>query len=323
MAELVKDKKRHAVYSELYEKGRAWLEDNLWNGNYYFQKLDINDKSAVEEHFPGCVGYYWNEEAGELKYQIGEGSSIDQLLGQYHADLCGLGEVFDSDRVSTALETIYNLNFKKNMRDFFNPCRLFCMDDEAGTVICTYPEGAKRPVIPVPYAEECMNGFEYSAAVLMMFHGMTEESAELVKAVRDRYDGEYRNPFSEFECGSDYARSMASYALLNAASGFKYNVYEKTVGFAPVMKFAQDDGTFRCFFCLESGYGYVEEGIDYIEINMLCGSLTVRRFDVPKRPRMVLYGGRQWKFENRENSVMLDNDLVVTPEKKLQTIIDV
>lgn len=323
MAATVKDKKRHALYSEMFEKGKKWLEENLWNGSYYIQKLDISDKSVLEKDFPDVVNYYWNEEAQEIKYQIANGSSIDQLLGQWHADLTGLGEIFDSERTKTALASMYSLNFKKSMRDFFNPCRLFCMDNDAGIVICTYPDGVKKPVIPAPYSEECMNGFEYEAAELMIKHGMVEQGLEIVEAIRRRYDGEFRNPFSEMECGSDYARSMASYGLLNVCSGFEYDTYNKVIGFSPIMRFAAEDGTFRCFFCLESGYGYVEQGIDYIEINMLYGSIDVRRFNVPKKPRMVLYGGRQWRFEDTGLSALLDSDLTVSSEKKLTIIIDV
>ena len=42
----------------------------------------------------------------------------------------------------------------------------------------------------------------------------------MVKAVRDRHDGTRRNPFDEFECGHHYARAMASWAVLNALTGF-------------------------------------------------------------------------------------------------------
>ena len=50
----------------------------------------------------------------------------------------------------------------------------------------------------------------------MIMTGLVDEGMTCVEAIRQRYDGERRNPWNEFECGSNYARSMASYALLNA-----------------------------------------------------------------------------------------------------------
>ena len=38
------------------------------------------------------------------------------------------------------------------------------LNDEAGTIICSYPEGANLPAIPIPYCEETMTGFEYALA---------------------------------------------------------------------------------------------------------------------------------------------------------------
>ena len=40
--------------------------------------------------------------------------------------------------------------------------------DEAGAVICDYPKGSQKPVIPIPYCEECMTGFEYAFAGLLI-----------------------------------------------------------------------------------------------------------------------------------------------------------
>ena len=36
---------------------------------------------------------YWSEEYGEIKYQIGDGCLTDQILGQWHADIAGLGDL--------------------------------------------------------------------------------------------------------------------------------------------------------------------------------------------------------------------------------------
>ena len=57
----------------------------------------------------------------------------------------------------------------------------------------------------------------------MIGEGLVEEGLALVGAVRSRYAGHVRNPFNEYECGSYYARAMASYALLGALSGFRYS----------------------------------------------------------------------------------------------------
>ena len=40
------------------------------------------------------------------------------------------------------------------MRDFVNPWRLFAYNDDGGTVICTYPEGVKKPKNPIPYSKK-------------------------------------------------------------------------------------------------------------------------------------------------------------------------
>ena len=59
-------------------------------------------------------------------------------------------------------------------------------------------------------------------------------SASVVAGIRERYDGRMRNPWNEFECGSNYARSMASYALIPILSGFTFDMTEGRIGFAPL-----------------------------------------------------------------------------------------
>ena len=105
--------------------------------------------------------------------------------------------------------------------------RLFSLGDEAGTVICSYPEGVQIPAIPIPYCEETMTGFEYAFAGLLISEGYFEEGEQVVKAIRDRYDGEKRNPWNEIECGSNYARPMLSFALLPIFSGFEFDLPKK------------------------------------------------------------------------------------------------
>ena len=115
------------------------------------------------------------------------------------------------------------------------------------------------------------------------------------------------------------------YARLSELSGFTYSAVDRHIGFNPSSDSCPLDvgGTFRCFFCTPKGFGYVEEGIDYIEINLLSGKLDIRSFSVPRTPRLVQYGGRNWRFENRNLVVHLDSDLEVTPHKKLTIFIDI
>lgn len=86
----------------------------------------------------------------------------------------------------------------------------------------------------------------------MIQEGMVEEGLKLVRGVRDRYDGEKRNPWNEIECGSNYARSMAAFALLPAFSGMRFDMGRKELGFAPIVK-----GEFSCLWSLDSGFGTV------------------------------------------------------------------
>ena len=116
--------------------------------------------------------------------------------------------------------------------------------------MCDYPEGARKPAIPVQYCEECMTGFEYAFAGLLVAEGRIEDGLRVVRAVRDRYDGKKRNPYSEIECGANYARSMASFALVPLFSGFKFDLPNKTIGFSPLVS-----GDFRAVFSVGTGWG--------------------------------------------------------------------
>ncbi len=275
MAAYLGEDAKAAEYLELYEKGRGYTSQQLFNGKWFFQKVNLEDK-AILDHF-GAAEQYWNEEAGQIKYQIGQGSEIDQMLGQWHAELLGLGDVFEPEQVQTALDTMLEQNFKPSMREFANPWRLFAVNDEAGTVMCEYPAGAVKPAIPVPYCEECMTGFEYAFAGLLAANHRVEEALKVIKAVRDRYDGKKRNPWNEIECGNNYARSMASFALLPIFAGFTYDIPRGYVGFAPLD--CQED--FSCFWCLEPGWGCFRRTGNTHTLEIQEGNLTLSAFGLP------------------------------------------
>ncbi|MFN8489625.1 MAG: GH116 family glycosyl-hydrolase [Caldilineaceae bacterium] len=286
MAEHLGETDTATEYRTIFTKGKAWADKNLFNGDYYIQRIDLKDKHIVEAFAKeevlvqggNTMSAYWNDEHEEIKYQIAEGSSIDQLLAQWHASLYGLGEIFDPEQVKKANAAIFKYNYIPLMRDVYNPCRIYCLNDEGGLVICAWPEGAQKPLIPAPYSQETMNGFEYSAAIHMIMTGMVDEGMTCVEAVRKRYDGERRNPWNEFECGSNYARSMASYALLNAFSGFEFDMVKGSIGFNPLRT---NNGQFRCFWSLDSGWGEFVLGPGSAEVQVHYGHLDVQELRLP------------------------------------------
>jgi uncharacterized protein (DUF608 family) len=242
IAEHLGERESAASYRAMFARGKAWMDENLFNGGYYIHKLDVRDRTALEAFasasgsiiVPGSVmQMYWSDEHGEIKYQIGDGCLVDQVLAQWHATLYGLGEIFDRGQHAKALDAILRHNFIDPISDAYNPCRVFCVDGEAGTVVCTWPEGARKPAIPVVYAQETFHGCEYAFATQLIQTGRIDDAIRVVAAVRDRYDGAKRNPWNEMECGSNYARSLASYALLPALSGFSCDVGAGMLGFAP------------------------------------------------------------------------------------------
>ncbi len=261
-------------YQALFEKGYAWTKENLFNGSYFIQKLDLNDKSVIDR-YPQTQDY-WEAESGQIKYQIADGCEIDQLCAQWHANIIGLGDLFDPEQKRIALASLFRCNYKPSMRNFVNPWRIFALNDEAATIICDYPSGTLKPVIPLPYCEESMNGFEYQLAGLLISEGLLEEGLTVVRAVRARYNGRNRNPYNEIECGSNYARSMASFALIPIFSGFRFDMPHHRIGFRPVVP-----GDFRSLWSLDCGYGTFERKDGQATISVIEGELPVAVVDLP------------------------------------------
>ena len=305
MAEYLGEPEKKAEYLDLFEKGRAWTAENLFNGRYFIQQVDVTDRSLIEKY---GGEQYWNEEYGEIKYQIGEGCAIDQLLGQWHANICGLGDLFDREQRRIALQHLFRNNYKASMRDFTNPWRNFCVNDEAGTVICSYPEGAKKPSIPITYCEETMHGFEYALAGLLISEGLLEEGLIVVRAVRERYRGHNRNPWNEIECGSNYARSMASFALLPILSGFSFDLPRGRIGFAPLV--SKED--FSCLWSVGTAWGRVQMGKEKTEITVLGGKLTLSSLALPdqKQVQGLLIDGKEIACKQENGILFFDRTTI-------------
>ncbi len=301
MAEFLGDDEAAEEYKAVFESGYEWSKNNLFNGEYFIQATDLNDTSYTEKF--DCPEYLY-EEKNELKYQIGEGCAIDQMLGQWHADILALGDVLDKSQVQISLKNLYKYNFK-SMRDVLNTWRIFAINDEKGAIMCTYPR--KRPSIPLPYHAEVMTGFEYALAGLMIAEGMEDEGLELVRAVRDRYNGIKRNPWNEIECGSNYARAMASYSLIPIYSGFKFDLPNKMIGFDPIHK-----ENFKSFFSIGTAWGTVSWEKEKISVKVSEGYLQLNKFFVKADVKRVFADGKELEFS-------YENGILSFPETKIET----
>ena len=143
----------------------------------------------------------------------------------------GLGYLVDPAHARTTLQSILKYNLRGDMHAHFNHMRVFAMADEAALLMASYPKG--RPENPFPYFTEVMTGFEYAAAVGMLYEGLEAEGLTCIGMIRARYDGLRRNPFDEAECGHHYARAMASWAAILALTGFHYSAVTGRMIIAP------------------------------------------------------------------------------------------
>jgi hypothetical protein len=189
------------------------------------------------------------------------------------------------------------------------------LNDEAGLIIADWPENRHRPAIPLTYNGETQNGYEYAAAIQMIQNGMIGEGMRVVSAIRDRYDGEKRNPWNEFECGSNYARSMASYALLNAFAGFKFDMTRRQMAFMPVG--LPENGEFKTFWSLGEAWGYYAQTNTYAELNVLQGVLRLDRFGTPIDAREARVGGEEVGISQDGTDTVFDQTIEISAEHSL------
>lgn len=221
MAQAMDDKKFAKKCATIYKSGSKWTDENLFNGEYYeHQVLDPETKEIITDYSAPNMP----------KYQLAKGCLVDQLVGQYMAHICGLGYLAPKEHIQTTLESILKYNYRESMAEHFNNMRSYALGNESALLMASWPKG--RPKVPFPYFSEVMTGFEYTAAVGMIYEGMESEGLKVIGDIRNRYDGAKRSPFDEAECGHHYARAMASWGAVPALTGFHYSAVENAMQMA-------------------------------------------------------------------------------------------
>lgn len=254
-------------YSTLLNKSSHRMEQELFNGEYFFQKTAWQNLQAryprIDSDSPNFPEFLELARKDGPPYQYGQGCLSDGALGVWLSLMCGVDEVIDSRKVESHLLAVYHYNFKKNLSEHANTRRpQFACGNEPGLLCCTWPNGG-RPVLAMIYSDEVWTGVESQVASHLIALGKTDEGLEIVRAIRRRYDGRVRNPFSELEAGNWYARSMSSYGLLQSFSGARFDAVEKILHLRPTIK-----GDFRCFLSTATGFGTVgvQNGEPFVEV---------------------------------------------------------
>jgi hypothetical protein len=263
----------------LGKKGARYLDKNLFNGEFYEQKVTFEGLRATPSAEALEMLKNNNPEEYALlmkegpKYQYGTGCISDGVFGAWLAKLCGVETTQNQENIRKNLAAIFAYNFKNTLWDHSNPQRPgYAIGDEPGLLLCTWPNGGK-PTLPFVYSDEVWTGIEYQAASHMIAEGLVEEGLTVVKALRSRFDGLARNPWNEYECGNYYARAMASYALLIALSGFRYSAPEKTLYLKPQLS----GDVFETFFSTASGWGTIAIRGREVTVKVEEGKLEIAR----------------------------------------------
>lgn len=315
MAEDMHDAPAATRYRQIAARGRKYVDQHLFNGEYYFQKADPQHAKNVGS-YNGC--------------------EIDQMLGQSWAYLAGLGQILDPVKVATAIDSLWRYSFTTNVgkyRKAYPPGRWFAAGNDAGLIMCTWPQGGYdiKSNWSASYFNECMTGFEHAAASLMIAHGRVDKGLAVIRAIHDRYAGDKRNPFNEIECGGYYSRAMASFGIYDAVCGWKYSGPHAQMELAPLL--SPDD--FKAAFIAAEGWGTFHQKITgqrmTVSLKVASGRLRLQRLTV-KPPQGVnleklrmMARGRAVAIRSapQDNGIVLTlpDPLVLTAGEALQVVI--
>lgn len=133
-------------YKKLISKGKKYMESELYNDEYFIQKIQWKGLMADDPtNLPfGGINMNYSKEALELlkkegpKYQYGSGCLSDGVLGSWMAEMSGLNDFIDPAKVKSHLNAIYKYNFKTDLSDHVNPQRPgYGLGKEGGLLLCT------------------------------------------------------------------------------------------------------------------------------------------------------------------------------------------
>ena len=322
MADEMDDRAFAARCRTILGKGRKKMVAELFDGEYFFNKVDPKHRNSVNS---------------------GTGCEIDQVLGQGWAFQVGLPRLLPEKQTLSALRSLWHYNFTPDVgpyRQANKPGRWYALAGEAGLLMCTFPRadwdyaeargGENKGAWAAMYFNECMNGFEHQVAGHMIWEGMVQEGLAIERAVHDRYHASKRNPWNEVECGNHYARSMASYGVFLAACGFAYHGPRGHIGIAPRLT----PESFKAAFTAAEGWGSfaqkIVDGKQTCSLELKSGKLRLTTLalavQTPPRSVTVSVAGRTvnatHQFENGRLAIALAEPVTISAGQKIEVKIE-
>ncbi len=287
----------------LFISGSAWMDTHLFNGEYYEHHVTpVADKSAIHPALAAGMGA---ASTTNPDFQLASGCLVDQLVGQFAAHASGLGHLHAPAKIKKTLQSILKHNTVKGFDQRFNNMRSYAMGAERALVMASYPRG-NRPPKPFPYFAEVMTGFEYTAALGMLYEGMESQGLRAISDIRHRYDGLSRNPFDEAECGHHYARAMIAWGAIPALTGFTYSAISGRI------TFKSKPGKRTWFFSTGSAWGtftqQTTKSASKITLTLLGGklflkTLTLSGLETHTLPKPKTFiAGQSLKFSMKRTS---------------------
>jgi uncharacterized protein (DUF608 family) len=181
----------------------------------------------------------------------------DQIDGEWFTQLVGLGHCLSRERIVAALRAIFKHNFRR----------------EDGLINASYPPGRKPRLSTYRnlQAEAPWTGIEHAIASMMFDFGMAAEGRAVVRNIHERYLRAARF-WNHVECGDHYYRAMSSWAILLGATGFKIDVPNQAVTFAPAIRGVE----FRAPWVSSTGWGRFAQTATSFTLTCESGDLRFR-----------------------------------------------
>jgi uncharacterized protein (DUF608 family) len=296
MADEMGDTQFAATCKDFAAKGKANMESQLFNGEYFIHKPDAKLGKTVLGSYNTC--------------------HIDQVYGQSWAFQVGITDrIIDKEKTLSALKALWKYNFTTDVGPYIavhKGGRGYALPGEGGVIMNTNPQNDPEPfgvkdAWQMGYFNECMSGFEHQLASHYMAEGMTDEALIATRTIHDRYHACKRNPFNEVECSDHYARAMASYNTYITTCGFAYHGPKGYLRFSPKIQ----KENFKAAFTSAKGWGtysqLIEKGTQVHKIAVKYGSLDLQLLSFDKHPKvkdkvMVMLDDKPVEFSHELNN---------------------